>query len=272
MPELPEVQEVRRTLESYVLQVPIVQVAVFRKSYIRKGRTQLSALVGRHIIRTIRHGKKLFCVFDNGRILLFHLGMSGRITCCKLETPKRAHTHLTIQLATGFEVRMEDPRRFGGVWYYPNWPAAEAAEITGKMGVDALQLKARHLRPWRTMRGGLKAQLLSQRTVAGLGNIYVDESLWMARLHPQQKLMGIQPARYAQLAAAIRSILRQSIIMGGTTLRDYRNAIEQKGNFAASLRVYGRAGLPCRRCGTTLASKIISGRTTVFCPQCQRCT
>ncbi|MGC8625723.1 MAG: bifunctional DNA-formamidopyrimidine glycosylase/DNA-(apurinic or apyrimidinic site) lyase [Phycisphaerae bacterium] len=272
MPELPEVQEVRRTLEPFVRNVRIVQVAVFRKSYIRCGRGQLSTLVGRYITRTIRHGKKLFCVFDDGRILLFHLGMSGRITCCKADAPQRAHTHLAMQLATGIAVRMEDPRRFGGVWYYPNWQTAEAAEITGKMGVDALKLKACHFQPWRTMRGRLKTQLLSQRTVAGLGNIYVDESLWMARLHPLQRIHRIKPDRYAQLATAIRSILNKSIAMGGTTLRDYRNAAQQKGNFSASLRVYGRAGLPCVRCGTKLVSKIISGRTTVFCQQCQRRT
>ena len=270
MPELPEVQEVLRTLEPFVINVRVVRVTVYRKSYIRHGQRRILGLTGRCITSTLRHGKKLFCLFDDGQVLLFHLGMSGRINCCPPDDPRRPHTHMTIGLASGLELRMEDPRRFGGVWHYPNWASAQECEITGKMGVDALAVTPEHFFSWHTMRGGLKAELLSQRTVAGLGNIYIDESLWVAHLHPLQKLNGIKPECYSHLATAIREVLIKSITLGGTTLRDYRNVAQQKGNFASSLRVYGRAGLPCLRCGAVLISRNISGRTTVWCPKCQR--
>ena len=270
MPELPEVQEVRRTLEPFVLNVAIVDVKVLRKSYIRAGAGTVFALVGRKIQRTFRHGKKLFCIFDDGQVLLIHLGMSGRIDCCKPDVPLRPHTHYVMRLATGFEFRMEDPRRFGGLWHYSSWALAEKSEIIGKMGVDALDVMPSHFAAWRNVRGRLKAKLLSQHTVAGLGNIYVDESLWMAQLHPLQAVHKIRENHAVKLAGAIRTVLAKSITMGGTTLRDYRNVAQQKGQFAESLCVYGRAGLPCLRCGSQLMSKVISGRTTVFCRQCQR--
>ncbi len=270
MPELPEVEEVRRTLEPVVLNVPVRSITVYHKNYVRLGGKTISRLAGRYVCRTLRHGKKLFCLFDDGQILLFHLGMSGRISCCRPDERQRPHTHLTILLASGYEIRMEDPRRFGGVWHYASWTKAQAAEIAGVLGVDALELEPRHLAAWRTSRARLKSALLSQRTVAGLGNIYVDESLWLAHLHPLQMLNRIPAEHYPELIHAIRSVLNKSIGMGGTTLRDYRNVAQQKGQFATSLCVYGRGGLPCLRCGTTLASRGISGRTTVFCPKCQR--
>ena len=270
MPELPEVQEVRRTLEPFVLSVKIVDVKISRKSYIRSGAASLYSLIGCKVHHTVRHGKKLFCIFDDGQVLLIHLGMSGRIDCCDPQTPRAPHTHFSMLLATGMEFRMLDPRRFGGLWHYPNWAAAEKSEITGKMGVDALELTAPHFAAWHTMHSRLKAHLLSQRTVAGLGNIYVDESLWLAQLHPLQLLYKIRPRHHADLADAIHAVLNKSISMGGTTLRDYRNVAQQRGCFAQSLCVYGRAGLPCLRCGDNLISKVISGRTTVFCRRCQK--
>ncbi len=270
MPELPEVQEVRRTLEPFVLHVPIVDVMVLRKNYIRSGAATIKNLIGRRVSHTVRHGKKLFCIFDDLQVLLLHLGMSGCIECCQRDIPRRPHTHFALVLATGLEMRMHDPRRFGGVWHYATWPSAEKAQITGKLGVDALDVTAAHFVTWRNMRGRLKAQLLSQRTVAGLGNIYVDESLWMAKLHPRQILSKIRPDQKEALAQSIRMVLNKSISMGGTTLRDYRNVAQQQGRFARSLCVYGRAGLPCPRCGKALISEVISGRTTVFCARCQR--
>ena len=270
MPELPEVQEVRRSLEPFVLNVPIMDVTVLRNSYIRTGAGSISALIGRRVQRTRRHGKKLFCIFDDGQVLLIHLGMSGCIACCRPEEPLQPHTHYLMQLATGYQFRMRDPRRFGGLWHYSSWALAEQSEITGKMGVDALDVTAMHFSAWRNKQGRLKTDLLSQRTVAGLGNIYVDESLWLAGLHPLQRVNKLRDRHTLALATAIRAVLNKSITMGGTTLRDYRNVAQQKGQFAQSLCVYGRADLPCLRCGSTLLSRIISGRTTVFCPQCQR--
>jgi formamidopyrimidine-DNA glycosylase len=146
---------------------------------------------------------------------------------------------------------------------------AEARELAA-LGPDALALTVEHLAHWRKAKGRLKHRLLSQKDVAGLGNIYVDEALWLAQLHPLQRVDRIPPDRLAALVAAIRTVLENSIRSGGTTLRDYRNVADQPGQFARQLQAYGRAHLPCFRCGAALKTAQIAGRTTVFCATCQR--
>ena len=180
------------------------------------------------------------------------------------------HTHFVLELAGGTEVRFRDARRFGGVWFYPSWEQAQEREIAGRMGPDALELTVSDLAHWQTTRGRLKQRLLAQKDVAGLGNIYVDEALWMSQLHPQQLVGRIRPGELEALVRAVRAVLRKSIEMGGTTLRDYRNAADQPGRFMRKLQAYGRGGKACRRCGTVLRRETIAGRTTVFCPDCQR--
>ena len=271
MPELPEVEEVRRSLEPHLLHVPIDAVRVCRRDFLVECGGKVQTLAGRAITRTIRHGKKLFCVSqDDSATLLFHLGMSGRIDCVPAASPVLKHTHFVLELTGKTEVRFRDPRRFGGVWFYPSLAAALKNEVEGKMGPDALNLKTSHLAHWKKSRGRLKQRLLAQRDVAGLGNIYVDEALWMSRLHPLQNVSRIQPEQLAALVAAIGKVLRQSIASGGTTLRDYRNVADQPGRFALKLQAYGQSGKPCRRCGATLHQSQVAGRTTVFCPVCQR--
>ncbi len=268
MPELPEVEEVRRTLEPHLLGQTITAIRVLRRDFITPKNAPLSRLIGHRITRTHRHGKKLFLTADDQQTLHLHLGMTGRVDCVPAHTPIPKHSHLILQLASGTHIRFHDPRRFGGIWYYTTLDKALARE-TRNLGPDALAIMPQHLAHWRTTRGRLKQRLLSQRDVAGLGNIYVDEALWQARLHPQQLVHRIPPKQIAQLAAIIRDILRRSITLGGTTLRDYRNAANQPGQFAEKLLAYGRAGQPCHRCRTPLRSAQIAARTTVFCPVCQ---
>jgi formamidopyrimidine-DNA glycosylase len=269
MPELPEVEEVRRTLEPHLLERPIAGVRVLRRDFITPRRAPLAGLIGHRFIRTYRHGKKLFLTADDGQTLHLHLGMTGRVDCVPAVAAIPRHTHLILTLSGGTQVRFRDPRRFGGIWYYPAFEEAFAQE-TGDLGPDALTLTAANLAHWRAARGRLKQRLLTQHDVAGLGNIYVDEVLWRTRLHPLQLVRRIAPAQVEALAAAIRAILRQSIALGGTTIRDYRNAANESGQFARQLQAYGRAGQACKRCGMTLVSQQIAGRTTVFCRHCQR--
>jgi formamidopyrimidine-DNA glycosylase len=195
--------------------------------------------------------------------------MTGHVDCLPATAPIAKHTHFILELANRTHIRFHDPRRFGGIWYYPTLEKALAAQ-TQNLGPDALTLTPQHLALWRTSKGRLKQRLLSQRDVAGLGNIYVDEALWQARLHPLQLVRRITPGQIDTLAAVIRRLLRRSLALGGTTLRDYRNASSQPGRFAQQLHAYGRAQLPCHRCQTTLRSAQIAARTTVFCPACQK--
>lgn len=269
MPELPEVEEVRRTLEPHVLNVAIAAVQVRRPDFVIPQGAPLRKLTKHRITRTLRHGKKLFCVTDDGQTLVIHLGMSGRVDCVPTETPVPIHTHVIFQLSSGTDVRLRDPRRFGGLWYYPTFKAATATELRN-LGPDALQFSPAHLAHWRKTRGRLKQRLLSQRDVAGLGNIYVDEALWLAQLHPLQRVDRLSPDQIANLVSRVHEVLLRSITAGGTTLRDYRNVSNQPGEFARQLQAYGRAGMPCLRCGMVMKTAAIAGRTTVFCPKCQR--
>jgi len=270
MPELPEVEEVRRTLEPHLLKIRIRNVEVRRADFVTPRGAPLEMLAGHRMIRTQRHGKKLFLIADDGQTLLIHLGMSGRVDCVASEAEVEKHTHILLHLENGRDVRLRDPRRFGGLWYYPSLEAALAAE-TGALGPDALALVPGHLAHWSKTRGRLKQRLLSQRDVAGLGNIYVDEALFLAKLHPLQRVARIRREKVESLVQAVLEVLNQSIRSGGTTLRDYRNVSDQPGAFARQLQCYGRAKKPCLRCGTPLKSKTIATRTTTYCPKCQRC-
>jgi formamidopyrimidine-DNA glycosylase len=270
MPELPEVESVRRTLEPFLLNITITAVDAHRHDFVTPSSAPLKMLVGQRFVRTFRHGKKLFCIADDGQTLLVHLGMSGRIDCVPADTPLEKHTHVVLTLQTATQVRFRDPRRFGGLWYYPTLQQALAHETTS-LGKDALDLAPDDLAHWRTTRGRAKQRLLSQKDVAGLGNIYVDEALWEARIHPRQRVSRIPADRIAALVQAIVAVLQKSIVSGGTTLRDYRNVSDQPGEFARKLKAYGRAGKPCIRCGTLLRTAQVATRTTVFCPHCQKC-
>lgn len=270
MPELPEVEEVRRGLEPCLLGRRIDGVAVLRADFVTPAGAPLQRLKGRRFVQTLRHGKKLFLVADDGQTLLVHLGMTGQIACPPADVPRSSHTHVALALENGTEVRFRDPRRFGGLWYYGALREALQHEVEGKLGPDALTLEVGHLAHWRQTRGRLKARLLGQADVAGLGNIYVDEACWMAGLHPLQRVDRLRPQQAAALVGAIRAVLERSIKSGGTTLRDYRNVADQPGAFARQLQAYGRAGLPCARCGTALRKGVVAGRTTVFCGVCQR--
>jgi formamidopyrimidine-DNA glycosylase len=274
MPELPEVEEVRRSLEPHLLGIPVRATEVLRADFVTPFPPPLDQLVGHAFSRTHRHGKKLFLIADTARAqtLLIHLGLSGRVDWGPAAAPVQKHTHVILHLANGADVRFRDPRRFGGLWYYPTFDAALAAE-TAALGPDALTLTPDHLAHWRAhrLKGRLKHRLLSQQDVAGLGNIYVDEALFLARLHPLQYVSRIREEAIRTLVDAILQVLTQSIRSGGTTLRDYRNVSNQPGAFARQLQCYGRAEKPCLRCGTPLRSAIIATRTTTFCPICQRC-
>lgn len=269
MPELPEVEEVRRTLEPHLLGRRIVSAELIRPDFLTPIGACLDCLADNQIVKTYRHGKKIFLIAKSGHTLLLHLGMTGRVQAVRAESQRLPHTHVVLSLSDGMQIRMVDPRRFGGLWLYPTLADAETKELAG-LGPDALALTPEHLAHWRHVRGKLKARLLGQSDVAGLGNIYVDEALFRCGLHPLQIVSRIRPERIACLVTTIHEVLNESLRSGGTTLRDYRNVADQEGAFARQLRAYGRGGLPCLNCKAALSTAVIAGRTTVWCPKCQK--
>jgi formamidopyrimidine-DNA glycosylase len=274
VPELPEVETVRRTLAP-VLQHHTITRATLHRADICSTATgkrcrPADLLQGLTIDRLDRRGKQLAIVATTGRALLVHLGMSGslRATAPGAKPKKTDHIHATWALDSGWRVDFRDPRRFGGLWTFPSFEEIEARWAA--LGPDGLRITGKQLaaRCGRSRRP-IKAALLDQGVVAGVGNIYADEALFAARIHPATLAAELTPARFTALAAAIRRVLRQAIAAGGSTIRDYIDARGQAGRAQERHAVYGRAGQPCLRCATPLESGTLGQRTTVHCPGCQ---
>jgi len=273
MPELPEVETVRRALAvnltgSRVLAVRGREVSMRRP--LEPGRLN-EALQGKRFTEPERRGKFLLLPVDCGGCLLLHLGMSGRLRLTGPARPVETHTHLVIELEDGRELRFVDPRRFGlAVWLGAG--GEEADPSLARLGVEPLDPVFGERLPAlvRARRAPVKALLLDQTLVAGIGNIYAAESLWEAGIRPSRPGRAISESRVRLLAGSIRSVLERAIAAGGTTLRDFAGPNGDAGYFAVRLQVYGHAGRPCPRCGQPLREDAIAGRSTVWCANCQR--
>lgn len=212
-----------------------------------------------------RRGKKIVFTLDDGNRFYIHLGMSGRLTTEDKQSDLRPHTHLLIDIG-GRELRFVDPRRFGGVWWLGKDDQAD-----DNLGPEPLRVRPAQLgkRLSRTTRA-IKNALLDQRVIAGLGNIYVDESLFAAKIHPLTPANKLTIAQVSRLNRAIKSTLRRALKHRGSTLRDYRDADGNEGAFQRLHRVYDRTGKPCRTCKRAIERIVLGGRSTHFCPSCQR--
>jgi len=230
-----------------------------------------SVLPGRRFLQARRRGKFLLLDTDPAGSILLHLGMSGIIQIVPAAENLRAHTHLVLELDDGRECRFVDPRRFGmAVWLEPGEEADDAS--LGALGMEPLGPDLSQALPplIRNRRAPIKSLLLDQHLVAGIGNIYAAEALWRAGIHPKRAGNRISLARLSALTDAVQEVLAEAIAAGGTTLRDFATPDGSSGYFAINLQVYGRQGEPCLRCGTTLRAETIGGRTTAWCPRCQR--
>jgi formamidopyrimidine-DNA glycosylase len=266
MPELPEVETIARGLRPHVEGAVIDRVRVERRDYVRCPPPSAGAhLAGRRVEAVRRHGKRLALVLRPSGSVVVHLGMSGRIELGPASAPLAKHTHFRVSFRdSALEMRLLDPRRFGGVWVDPDRDGA-----ADDLGPDALALRLPEVRRILARPRQIKALLLDQHTIAGLGNIYADEALWEARIHPlarADRLRGDAPRR---LLAAIRRVLASAIRHRGSTIRDYRDADGRGGGFQARHRVYGRAGEPCPRCAGRIVRIVAAGRSTHLCPRCQ---
>jgi formamidopyrimidine-DNA glycosylase len=269
MPELPEVHTVVTTLRPGVVGRVIRGVILHRADIVCPPGTDLPAhLVGRTVASVDRRGKRIVFTLDDGARFYIHLGMTGQLTLIDrrrlASSPAPKHTHLELDLGAR-RLRFRDPRRFGGVWWLGSEDGAD-----GGMGPEPLTMRPAQLaRRLAMTKRAIKSALLDQAVVAGLGNIYVDESLFLAGLHPLAKANELTARQVARLNRAIKATLLRAIRHRGSSLRDYVDADGSAGGFQKLHRVYDRAGEPCRKCRTEIARFVLGGRSTHFCPKCQ---
>lgn len=274
MPELPEVETVRATLAPHWIGRRVESVRVERADVIRAGdaRHRRAALgEGARVGELLRHGKQLAVLFDSGRVVHIHLGMTGQLFILPpgAAPPRPDHVHIRWRLDNGRTVCFRDPRRFGGLWLFRSLDELRA-ERWNALGPDALTITAGALRA--NLRGSaraIKACLLDQAVLAGVGNIYADEALFGVRIHPSTPALSLAPADVARLASGVRAVLRAGIRARGSSLRDYLDAELRPGTQQNRFRVYGRGGEPCPRCRHPLETTRVAQRTTTFCPVCQ---
>lgn len=282
MPELPEVEAIRRRIRPLLAGARIERCVVDRRDVVRDpdggraGRIDRRLLGTDRTIRTVdRRGKQLILRFADDGGLVVRLGMSGRIdlrpATDRRRVPDHRHVLWTVVSPDRGRHRLEfiDPRRFGGVHLARSRSDLEA-RLLGDLGPEGLEIsgQALHGRLVRTVRA-VKTALLDQSVVAGVGNIYADESLHAARIHPARPGRSIEPDEADRLAGAIRSVLLRAIEAGGSTIRDHRLPDGSSGGYAASLAVYGRGGEPCLVCGSILQESRFSMRSSTWCPTCQ---
>jgi len=270
MPELPEVETTRRGLAPHVVGRSIAAVEV-RERRLRwpVAKTLAGKLAGQRIDALERRGKYLLFGTRAGTLLV-HLGMSGSLRYLSDPPAHGPHDHVDLLLAGGGCLRFNDPRRFGS-WVLTSRP--EAHPLLKPLGPEPLSddFTAEYLASaCRGRRVAIKPHLMNGRVVVGVGNIYANEALYRAGIHPLRAAGRIARARFEPLVESVRAVLLDALAEGGTTLRNYVDGDGNPGYFRQSLNVYERAGEPCRRCGARIAERVIGQRATYFCPRCQR--
>lgn len=283
MPELPEVETVRRGLAPVMEGVRIAQADVNRPDLRWPFPDDMAArLTGKVILRLRRRSKYILADLDSGESLLIHLGMSGRmlISGAKLGSfvhdhpaPEK-HDHVVFHMASGARVTFNDPRRFGAMDLLDT-ATADQHKLLASIGPEPLGNsfdEAHLIAAFKGKNSPVKSALLDQRIIAGLGNIYVCETLYRARISPKRKAGDIAVKRTAAMVPIIRDVLTAAIDAGGSSLKDFRQADGDLGYFQHSFDVYGREGDPCRTAGCTaqIARIVQSGRSSFYCPKCQR--
>ncbi len=269
MPELPEVETVRRSLLPIVGQ-HIAAVEVFEPRLRRPVATDFSRrLVGQTIRSIDRRGKYLLFALSSGETLLVHLGMSGALLLQPTGTDRIAHDHVRLRLSSDGQLTYNDPRRFGLMRVGRRDDLAELRTVgpdplsTDFAVADLAALARGRKKP-------VKNLLMDQRALGGIGNIYANEILFRARIRPGRQARRLSRRELERLLHATRSVLRHAIRLGGSSISDYRDGSGQPGYFQLRLQVYDRTGQRCRRCGTAVRRQVHAGRSSFYCPQCQR--
>jgi formamidopyrimidine-DNA glycosylase len=272
VPELPEVETVVRDLRPHLIGRRFTALRVSAKALRRRWAPSWTAKVLRRRVRAIGRRGKWILIDLEGPWLVVHLGMSGQFTLVPATTPRENHTHLVFTLDAGrHELRFRDIRRFGSVTYYMDRQALDAHFVANRLGpepfdVDAVSWRAR----LKATRRNLKAVLLDQTVVAGVGNIYADEALFEARLFPDQPAANLAARQAEALRRAMVSVLTRAIEGRGSTIRNYVGGSGLSGRFQEEHAAYGRTGAPCLRCRSPIVRIVLAGRATHYCPRCQK--
>lgn len=271
MPELPEVETVRRALAQHLPGQEVSAVTVLNGGLrVPVDAKALAELCGLSVEDVGRRGKYLLLTFP-GRTLVCHLGMSGRFFLAFSGEALPAHTHVVFDFASGFRLLYVDPRRFGLLLVRNT----ENQELLSGLGPEPTDVHAVERQLWaakKLTKSPVRNVLLDQKIIAGIGNIYANEALFAAGIRPQTPISQLSKNKIARLAVALREVTMRAIEAGGTTLRDgsFKNALGEPGFFAVDLAVYGREGKPCTRCATAIRRWRLAGRSAYFCPTCQR--
>jgi formamidopyrimidine-DNA glycosylase len=269
MPELPEVETIARGLAKRVTGDVIESVWLGQKKEpLKSPAAQIASTLERSRIGHVhRMGKHI--VFDLDRQKkesqwIVHLGMTGRLQVCDPQTEIAKHTHAILKLSSGRELRFVDPRRFGRL-------SVAASTEFDATGIEPLEIdRKRFIALFRGRKTPIKSALLNQKLLRGVGNIYADESLFRAGIRPRRRAASISRDKLAKLHAAVKEVLKEAIALGGSSVSDYVNADGEEGFFQLQHRVYAREGEPCLVCKTPIKRVVIAGRSSHYCPTCQR--
>jgi formamidopyrimidine-DNA glycosylase len=281
LPELPEIEAIRRGLGRVLVGAAMRLASVGPHDMRARGRgrrasrsgpwiTPEQALDRAKVIALHRQGKQLAIEARDGRVLVLQLGMSGQVRTDRDAPASHRHLEWQVRSARGasFALVFRDPRRFGGVSWWPSMQALREGAWTG-LGPDALSITGDVLHARLSGIRAVKAALLDQAVLAGVGNIYADEALFAAGIHPRRRARTVTADECAALAAALRRTLADAVRRNGSTLRDHVGVGGSPGTAQHAHRAYGRAGSPCSACGTPMSSGQVAGRTTCWCDRCQ---
>ncbi|SMO34191.1 DNA-formamidopyrimidine glycosylase [Melghirimyces algeriensis] len=272
MPELPEVETVKETLKTLIVGKTVEDVSIFLPRLIKEPEPEAfrEMLKGRTVTGVGRRGKFLLIFFDPW-VLVSHLRMEGRYSLELQDQPKEKHTHVIFGFTDGTELRYRDVRTFGTMHLWPKGEELDRPPLY-KLGPEPLS-DAFTLEQFTERLSGrktrIKALLLNQEFLTGLGNIYVDESLYTAGIHPERSVSTLTSTEVKRLYESIRSTLKEAIEAGGSSVRSYVNGNGEMGRFQLRIKVYGRKGEPCHCCGTPIVRTVVAGRGTHFCSKCQ---
>jgi formamidopyrimidine-DNA glycosylase len=270
VPELPEVETIVRGLAPRLEGAELGPARLLFPPLLRRpsGRG-LAVLEGKRVLGLRRRGKMVLISCEGGWTLVFHLKMTGQLLLAKPADKMDKHVRLVIPLAgRGLELRFRDVRKFGFLCCLE--PACSAPELDG-LGPEPLEAgREAFAGRFRGRKGSIKGLLLDQRVVAGIGNIYADEVLFRARIHPQTPASALGDEALESLRKSVRAVLLQAIARKGSSIRDYLDPDGEPGDFQSLHKVYGREGMACRACGSPIRRVRVAGRSTFFCPNCQR--
>ena len=272
MPELPEAETVKRALAPALEGRTITEVRLFRPTLRSPLKPLRKALPGRKILKLLRRGRYILGKLDDGNFLVIHLGMTGVIRIEDETVPHRKHEHVFLYLSNGQIFRFEDVRRFGELEVHPAGKSGLPAKFDS-FGPEPLteEFSPEYLYGCsRNVKGSVKNFIMDNTVVTGIGNIYAAETLFAAKIDPRKPAGALTRPQCRRIALRAKQILTGSIAAGGTTIADFKHVDGTEGKFTVELQVYGKGGGPCPNCGATLQSVKIGGRTSVFCPRCQK--